>query len=567
MKIYHFDVVCIGSGVAGMMASITAAEKGQKVGVVSKDPIGWGNTRISGGIVTTNEKNDDKLYEDILRTGENINQTGLVKTLINNSQTINDSLEEWGHIYLRNQRNPSEKELVKPGGHTTARTLKSHNRGISIANSLRTKFLEKDITTLEEIVVCEIIVRKGRACGILCYDWVNNQWIGVNAPHIILACGGGGMIYYPHSDNMRSSTGDGYALGLRAGARLIDMEQIQFIPFGILYPRGMRGLEIGDTSAAGPYGVLRNADREAVVTDLPNKTREHVARAIAVEVRKGKGSPNGGLWLDPTENRKHSDGEKNWEHWKSIGTLNTIKMAYGTKAAQWSEPFEVSPTQHYFIGGLYIDKHGRTDILGLYAVGESAGGFHGAGRMGSMSLFEALTFGKLVGEEVAMSTLPSPTLDELDFTEEKYSFIKWFQSDSGQEDSKPIQLKRKLSKVMWEKAGVVKDERSLRECLMSLEEIEKRVKNISLSFEQTYNHQFLEAIELQSLIITAKAVVLSAIERRESRGSHYRSDYPEKNEKWQERNVFVTYLQNKISIRSDRLNGEDKCIRTKRSWI
>ncbi|WP_066256075.1 FAD-dependent oxidoreductase [Neobacillus drentensis] len=545
MEIYHYDVVCVGSGIAGMMASISAAERGLRVCVVSKDPIGWGNTRISGGIVTTNESNEKALYDDLLRTGEQINQKSLVKSLLSGSRNINDQIEKWGHIYLRNPENPKEKELVKPGGHTIPRTLKSSNRGISIANSLRSKFLALDIKTLEEVVVCEVMMREEKACGVLCYDWVENKWIGINAPNVILACGGAGMIYYPHSDNMRSSTGDGYALGLRAGARLIDMEQIQYIPFGILFPNGMKGLEVGDTSAAGPYGVLRNKQDEIVVDDLPNKTRELVARAIALEVKKGNGTPHGGLWLDPTENRKHEDGEKNWQHWKSIGTINTLKLAYGTKASHWLERFEVCPTQHYFMGGIFINESGKTEIPGLYAVGETAGGLHGAGRMGSMSLFDGLTFGKIVGEEIKKPTDAEVVLKDRDFILEKQKVINQF---TGKSDYKPIRLKRELSNTMWENVGVIREEKNLKHALSVINKIEKKSKCVKVSFEQTNNHRFLELIELQFMIQTAKSVTISALYRQESRGSHYRSDYPVKVEQWQRKNVMVKASQEELSI-------------------
>lgn len=540
LEIYQYDVVCIGSGVAGMMASISAAERGLNVCVVSKDPIGWGNTRISGGIVTTNESNEKALYEDLLRTGEQINQKNLVNTLLSESKNINDKIEKWGHIYLRNPDNPIEKEFVKPGGHTIPRTLKSHNRGISIANSLRSKFLSLDIKTLEEVIVCKVIVQEKRVSGVLCYDWNENKWMGIHSPHVILTCGGAGMIYYPHSDNMRTSTGDGYALGLRAGARLIDMEQIQFIPFGVLYPNGMKGLEVGDTSAAGPYGVLRNNRDEIVVEDVSSKTREYVSKAIALEAKNGNGSPNGGLWLDPTENRKHEDGEKNWQHWKSIGTINTLKMAYGTKASQWQEKFEVCPTQHYFMGGLMINEKGCTDISGLYAAGETAGGLHGAGRMGSMSLFDGLTFGKVVGKEISKKEKENFVLEKDHFLQEKETLIKQF---AGEGNEKPIRLKREISKIMWENVSVIRDQTSLNRALSALMEIEKRSKCIKVSFEGKHNNRFLETVELRFMIDTAKSVVLSALKRTESRGSHYRSDYSEKNEKWQQKNVMVKFFE------------------------
>lgn len=534
MKVIHKDVVVIGSGISGLMCSIRAKERGLNVLVVSKEPISWGNTRISGGIIASNEFDKQLFIEDVLNAGRKINQFDLVDLIINKLPNEVETLEQWGHTFLRSKNEPDKKEYVQPGGHSEPRTLKALNRGISISNTLKQKFISLDIDVLEEVLAVNVLVQEKQIAGVLCYDWKNDEWFGVNAGAVVLACGGAGMIYYPHTDNMRSATGDGYALGLRAGAKLIDMEQIQFIPFGIVSPRGMRGLEVGDTSAAGPYGKLVNQKGE-VIEDRPfNKTREEISRLIAIEIEKGNGTPNGGIWLDPTENLEHKDGMENWHHWRSIGTTDTIRNAYGVKASKWEEKYEVSPTQHYVMGGLHVNTFGETQIQGLYAVGENASGFHGAGRIGSMSLFEALTFSAHVGNNIRLRG-KKMTLTKPDYINERDKMMTAYE---GVNEAHPVVLKKELGMMMWQYCGVIRSEEKNETLLHGIHELEESVKKMKVNFHGN-NDFFLHLFELESMLLTSKAVAISSLMRKESRGSHYRSDFPSENLWWENKNIIV----------------------------
>jgi succinate dehydrogenase/fumarate reductase flavoprotein subunit len=537
MEILKYDVICIGSGVAGMMASIIASNSDAKVCLISKEPFGWGNTRISGGVISTRGKRNEDLILDMLRSGNQLNQIELIRTFLDQSVGIHELIEAWGHIFVTENEQPVQKKMIKPGGHSEARTLISYHRGILLANTLRSKLLDSQIDIFEEVIACKVIIREEKACGVLIYDWKKGIWLTLLSSRIILACGGGGMVYYPHTDNMRSATGDGYALGLNAGAYLIDMEQIQFIPFGLAYPQGMVGLELGDTSAAGPYGVLKNKDGKVICRDLPNKTREEVSKLIALEIIKGNASPNGGIWLDPTENRNHADGEESWQSWKSIGSLEPLRLAYGSKAYQWKEPFEILPTQHYIMGGLLIDNKGNTTVPGLMAVGETAGGIHGGGRMGSMSLFDGLVFGKIIGNEVIkkQSSINQISIHELE--EEKEQFKAFVSKQKGQYN--PFKLKKELGEVMWKYAGIIRSENGLKNGLDLLKNIEMKSHEINIEWKEGYQQYILNAIELRFMLITAKSIILSALARKESRGSHYREDFPDKDRQNKVRNILI----------------------------
>ncbi len=522
MKIYEFDVLCIGSGVSGLMAAISAS-KHKKVCVLSKEPLSWGNTRISGGIIASN--GDSGLQADMFNSGQQLNQANLVEALLSNSEDIHDVIESWGHLYMREEGDSSKRMKIKPGGHTTARTFVSSYQGISLANVLRYKLLSHEITILEERIVCQLLKRDGRVYGALAFHWTTGEWSMIVSNQTILASGGAGMLYYPHTDNMRSATGDGYALALQAGAKLIDMEQVQFIPFGVASTEAVTGLEIGDTAAAGPYGVLKNHQGKVFLDDLPTKTREYVSRKIALEMKKGDTSPHGGVWLDPTDNLTKQDGMKAWENAKLVGSLDAVKFVYGSSCYQWKAPFEVIPTQHYMMGGIQIDEKGRTEIRGLMAVGEVAGGIHGAGRLGSMSLFEGLVFGRLVGEEAAKSSQSEQPISALNEEELLTRFKDDMSAEKG--DYSPFRLKKELAKVMWEYVGIIRDEQGLNTALLRLNELERQANSLRIDWScKSYNYVILNAVELKFMLTTAKAVLMSALKRKESRGSHFRIDYP-----------------------------------------
>ncbi|MEH7014126.1 FAD-binding protein [Neobacillus niacini] len=537
MEILKYDLVCIGSGVAGMMASIAAANSDAKVCLVSKEPLGWGNTRISGGIISTKGKDKKSLLSDMLKSGNHLNQISLLTALLDKSVGIHELIESWGHIFVSDQDLLFQKKMIKPGGHSEARTLISHQRGILLSNILRSKLLDSNTHIIEEVIACKVITQEKTIRGVLLYDWKKGKWVTILSPKVILACGGGGMVYAPHTDNMRSATGDGYALGLNAGANLIDMEQIQFMPFGIVYPQGMLGLELGDTSAAGPYGVLKNKDGKIICRDMHNKTREEVSKKIALEIALGNSSPNGGLWLDPTENRKNEDGEESWKNWKSIGSLDPLRLACGAKAFQWQEPFEVLPTQHYIMGGVQIDDKGNTSVPGLMAVGETAGGIHGAGRMGSMSLFEGLVFGKIIGKEVIRKQDSIKQVSIEDIEEEKENFKSYISKQKGHYHA--VNLKQEIGEVMWKYAGIIRSHDTLNHALNLLSHIELKSQKLDIEWENGFRFQTLEAIELRFMLTTSKSIILSALARRESRGSHYREDYPNKEESNSVKNMII----------------------------
>ncbi|SFE93195.1 FAD-binding protein [Alteribacillus iranensis] len=526
MRTYEFDILCIGSGVSGLMASIAASEEHKDICIVSKDPFSWGNTRISGGVIASNQ--DSSLDIDILNAGRRLNSSELVETLLNDSENIHETVESWGHIY---RRNGNKKIKIKPGGHSEARTYISSYKGISLGNVLRMRLLEEtNVKIIEETIVCKILTHDSRVYGAICYNWIKDTWYIIYAKQIILATGGGGMLYDPHTDNMRSSTGDSYSLALQCGASLIDMEQIQFIPFGVAYPQGMTGLEIGDTAAAGPYGKLITEDGKLILGNIPSLTREEVSRKIALAMSRGSTELKDNVKLDPTANINKQDGKEAWVNTNNSGSLEAVKYAYGVKSYKWEEPFSVIPTVHYIMGGVLVDQQGCTEVDGLLVAGEAAGGVHGSGRLGSMSLFEGLVFGRKVGKIAAEQidkTKDNPfPIKESDLIINEYKKT----ISNGKGSNSPFLLKKKLAEVMWKDVGLIKTEKSLLRAMEQIKKIEKLSKELFVNWKKSEQRQLiLNTIELKMMVTTSKAIIVSSLIRRESRGSHYRLDYPSEN--------------------------------------
>ncbi|MBC7104690.1 MAG: FAD-binding protein, partial [Firmicutes bacterium] len=225
---------------------------------------------------------------------------------------------------------------------------------------------------------------------------------------MVLATGGAGWLYYPHTDCLRGATGDGMALAYAAGAELVDMEMVQFIPFAIVHPPSFCGILIGEPSVAGPHGVLLDGQGRLLLENVRRQTRAAVTRVMAEALAAGRGTERGALLLDMSGNLKSREGREHLAYLKRRGRLEAVRRAYGDKAYKGEEPWEVLPSAHYFIGGLRVDPWGATNLPGLYAAGQAAGGVHGANRLGSVSLAELFVFGRRAGLAAARFALGHP---------------------------------------------------------------------------------------------------------------------------------------------------------------
>lgn len=541
------DLLCIGGGGAGITAAMVASEKGADVLVVSKDPVGYGNTRIIGGIMAygdldTSREGED-FFKDIIIGGEYLNNQRLCRLLAKKAPDATALLERFGGMIKRDDKGEiSSDVLLQIGGHTSPRTVIFPSTGPGVGQSLRYGVeRQKNIRTLERTLVFDLIKEDGKVLGAICYQLASGEVVVIRAKKTLLATGGGGWMYYPHTDTSRVVTGDGFALALNAGAELIDMEQVQYIPFSITHPSGMVGIVIGEPFTAGPAGVLKNVHGEDILPGVSLKTRAQVSNAIILEVEKGNGTKFGGCTLDLKANKDHPQGKFLYQAYQGIFKTFTevIKTAYGPAAADWEEPWDVYPSAHYFMGGIVIDEWCQVKgVENLFACGEVTGGIHGGNRLGSVSMTELFIFGKRAGEKAAdgIAEQDSPVVDRA-LIESQVKKLEGMVGKRGK--FRVIELKRELQKAMWEKVGPAREEKRLKEGLKIFSSIERRFDDISISAAGKYNTELLDAVELSLMLPVAKSVALSALERKESRGAHIRLDYPDKDNGSWLKNILV----------------------------
>jgi len=351
MIVRDCDLLCIGGGGAGATAAVTASRKGAKVLIVSKEPIGYGNTRIVGGVMAYGDLSKKKRGEDFLRDmvvgGDYLNDQDICKMLAQEAPQATLILEDFGGVLGRDDEGKiTEKALAQLGGHTSPRTLFIPSTGPGIGQALRYAVSKENIETLERTIIADLICDDNQVLGAVGYGLEEGEIIVINARKTLLATGGGGWIYYPHTDVSRAVTGDGFALALNAGAELIDMEQVQYIPFALTHPPGLVGIVVGEPFTAGPAGVLRNINGKDILPGVNLKTRADVANAIILETEKGNGTKYGGCLLDLKENKNHPGGKVLYDQYtKGLfkNFTDIIKFAYGPKSASWDEPWDVYP--------------------------------------------------------------------------------------------------------------------------------------------------------------------------------------------------------------------------------
>ena len=542
------DLLCIGGGGAGVTAAIIAGEKGADVILVAKDHIGYGNTRIIGGIITYGgldpSWDGEDLFEDMIVGGEYLNNQKLCRILARDAHEATILLERFGGMANRDSRGEISAEvLMQAGGHTAPRVLCLPSTGPGVGQGLaQGVYRSENIRTLEKTIVFDLLKEDGKVLGAVCWQLTSGEIIVIKAKKTLIATGGGGWIYYPHTDTSRATTGDGFALALNAGAELVDMEQVQYIPFALTHPSGMLGIVVGEPFVAGPAGILTNVHGKEILSGVALKTRAQVSNAIILEVEKGNGTKHGGCLLDLKANKDHPQGKllyKSYAEGLFKPFTDIIRKAYGQKEADWEEPWDVYPSAHYFMGGIVINEWGEVKgVENLLACGEVTGGIHGGNRLGSVSMTELFVFGKRAGERAALEITgqdaPEVNRSLIDSQVEK---LKSMMGQKGK--YRVIQLKRELQKAMWEKVGPVREEKKLKEGLRIFSAIEEKFPDMTISAVNKYNTELFDALELKFMLSVAKSVALSALARKESRGSHIRLDYPEKDDSSWLKNIII----------------------------
>ena len=501
-------VLVIGSGGAGVRAAVEAAEYGDTV-LVSKSIAGKGGCTpmAEGGYNAALREGDSCVThkEDTIRGGAYLNDPELVDILVNEAPERFHELVAWGAVFDRTGAGEFAQRAF--GGARVPRTCYAGDRtGHEMMMTLLERLRSSAVTVLQEVSVVDLLKREGRVVGAVALDR-NGELMSLQADATIIATGGASRIY-DISTNSATGTGDGFAMGYRAGAELIDMEMVQFHPTGAVYPYDARGRLVTE-AVRGEGGVLLNTKGERFMERYdPDRmelsTRDVVARSIHREVAEGRGTPNLGVYLDVT----HLPPELIE---KRLPMMLEQFLAFGIDIR--TEKMEVSPTAHHFMGGMRINAKCETTVPGLYACGETAGGVHGANRLGGNSLAETQVFGKRAGD--AAGKAPSRDI-RIDTRQLEAYRRKLDEFHAG--GVNPVTVVKKLQELMWNGAGIARNVNDLERTLVDVEKLSKK----KLLAQTPLNRA--ECFTVQNMCLVASLVIRSALLRGESRGAHMRTD-------------------------------------------
>jgi len=557
---YSYDVLIIGAGGAGLRAAIEAANAGVSVGLICKSLLGKAHTVMAeGGMAAAMANVDDRdswkvHFADTMRGGQYLNNWRMAEIHAKEAPDRVRELEAWGAVF---DRTPDGKILQRNfGGHRYPRLAHVGDRtGLELIRTLQDHTTYLGVTVHMEHTVIELLLDNGRAAGVLAYDRERGRFHVFSAKAIVLATGGVGRAYKVTS-NSWEGTGDGHALAYRAGAALIDMEFIQFHPTGMVWPPSVRGILVTE-GVRGEGGVLKNSlGRRFMFDDIPDNykpqtasdpdegwryvqgdknarrppellTRDHVARCINREVKAGRGSPHGGVFLDIAWiKEKISDGEAHikrklpsmYHQFKELADLDITR-----------EPMEVGPTTHYIMGGIQVNADSQeSTIPGLFAAGECAAGINGANRLGGNSLSDLIVFGKRAGEYAAQlaRTSAAPKLDDGLIERATKTSLEPFERGGAAEN--PYQVQFDLQDTMQALVGIVRTEDEMQEAVARLAGFRERASRVGVEGHREYNSGWHTCLDLRNLLDVSEAIARSAVERRESRGGQFREDYPDK---------------------------------------
>jgi succinate dehydrogenase / fumarate reductase flavoprotein subunit len=577
---YSYDVLVVGAGGAGLRAAIEAANAGVTVGLICKSLLGKAHTVMAeGGMAAAMGHNDDRdnwkvHFADTMRGGQYVNNWRMAEIHAREAPERVRELEAWGAVFDRtpdgriNQRNF--------GGHRYPRLAHVGDRtGLELIRTLQDHTTYLGVTVHMEHTVIELILDGGRASGVVAYDRERGRFHVFNAKAVVLATGGVGRAFKITS-NSWEGTGDGHALAYRAGAQMIDMEFIQFHPTGMVWPPSVRGILVTE-GVRGEGGVLRNSEgRRFMFDDIPDNykpqtasdpeegwrytqgdksarrppellTRDHVARAINREVKAGRGSPHGGVFLDIAWiKEKKSDAEAHikrklpsmYHQFKELADLDITK-----------EPMEVGPTTHYIMGGIRVDADTQeSTIPGLFAAGECAAGINGANRLGGNSLSDLIVFGKLAGEYAAQYAKKAVTTKVDEAAVERAIKESLAPFERGAKGENPYKVQQDLQDTMQELVGIVRTESEMQEAVKRLAAFRERASRVGVEGHREFNSGWHTCIDLRNLLDCSELIAVSAIERKESRGGHFRDDFPDKAAEFGTFNIATQLVNGRVQV-------------------
>ena len=538
------DVVVVGSGGAGGAAAHAAAEAGASVLVVSKDPIGCSDTKISEGIIAVRGSGEDSDTEDALSgnlrvAGDNLNDPAITEAFAEDTEAAYDWLRRQGLRPTIDDAKGTAKTLpIALGGHTHRRSIGHRNGGIAFGHAAWNAIIEgAGVDYLEDAWVLDAITLDGddgpEIVGTLIYDAARGKFVAIRTSAVVIASGGLNTLFFPKTDGMRGNTGDSFAVAARAGADLIDMEQLQFLPFCITYPPAYEGLLAGEPATAGFLGVLRDAHGKLILDGVMLRTRAECSAAIVRAVANGQGTARGGCYLDLTANVKAPRSGPYFQTFLYNAlprVMATVRQAMGKKAAKCQESWEVRPGAHYMMGGVRVDADcvattddGRAPVRGLFAAGQAMGGLFGSNRLGSTSLSEGAIFGRRAGLSAAATKPGAVSSQDAKAAIERIR--DGYASRLGRDGNEsPSTLIRELQKDCWERIGPARTRDGLETMRERLASLRARAERATISSDSLWNQTFIDHIELTNMLEAAEAVMLAALDRKESLGGHVRLD-------------------------------------------
>ncbi|MEU4767668.1 FAD-dependent oxidoreductase [Actinosynnema sp. NPDC023794] len=525
------SVLVIGTGGAGLRAAIELAERGVDVLAVGKRPKSDAHTTLAaGGInaaLATMDPEDSwqQHAADTLRESYLLADPETVRIVTENAARGIGDLERYGMPFAREADGKISQRFF--GAHTHRRTAFAGDyTGLEIQRTLVNRAAQLDIPILDTVYITRILVRDNVVFGAYGFDLEDGKRYVIHADSVILAAGGHTRIWRRTSSRRDENTGDSFRLAVLAGGRIRDAELVQFHPSGLITPENAAGTLVSE-AARGEGGVLHNALGERFMSRydperMELSTRDRVALAAYTEIKEGRGTPAGGVWLDVS----HLPRETIMRRLPRVyQTLLELQMLDITR-----EPIEIAPTAHYSMGGVWVRSEDHsTGVDGLYAVGEAASGLHGANRLGGNSLIELLVYGRIVGEAAARySRGLGAQRRSSSATAEASAEVDDLLAADGSENVRALQ--RTLRNTMTEHAGVVRDETGLRKGLAELDDLEHRMTEVGVHPDLAGFQDLAHAFDLKAAVVAARATLDSALERRETRGCHNRSDHPELDE-------------------------------------
>ncbi|MEU9194377.1 fumarate reductase/succinate dehydrogenase flavoprotein subunit [Streptomyces hundungensis] len=581
----QWDVVVVGAGGAGLRAAIEARERGARTAVICKSLFGKAHTVMAeGGIAASmgnvNSKDSWQVhFRDTMRGGKFLNQWRMAELHAREASARVWELETWGALFDRTADGRISQRNF--GGHEYPRLAHVGDRtGLELIRTLQQKIVslqqedkkefgdyEARLKVFQECTVTRVLKDEDRVSGAFCYERESGRFFVLEAPSVVLATGGIGKSFKVTS-NSWEYTGDGHALALLAGAPLLNMEFVQFHPTGMVWPPSVKGILVTE-SVRGDGGVLRNSEGKRFMFDYvpdvfkekyaesedegdrwyedPDHNRrppellprDEVARAINAEVKAGRGTPHGGVFLDVSTRMPAEVIRRRlpsmYHQFKELADVDIT-----------AEAMEVGPTCHYVMGGIAVDSDtaAARGVPGLFAAGEVAGGMHGSNRLGGNSLSDLLVFGRRAGlhaAEYAASLAARPAVDEIQIDTAAAEALRPFSAEAPEDGSpveNPYTLHQELQQAMNDLVGIIRREGEMRQALSRLAELRARARRAGVEGHRQFNPGWHLALDLRNMLLVSECVARAALERTESRGGHTREDWPGMDRAWRRVNLL-----------------------------